>query len=151
MCKAIAWPDSAKVRALAVALGTLLAAVEARAPALPGVGAGRLGRAAALVAVHLGRVLKPIVQDARAEGISQRHLPPLGVNFNDRELLAQQPGHFFIQVGVFQEHLLPGEERAAVRLLPSSGHQGEGGRVWEIHCSLPYPFDSQHQLTTGVQ
>ena len=93
MCKAIAWPDSAKVRALDVALGTLLAAVrEARAPAPPRVGAGRLGRAAALVAVHLGRVLKPIVQDARAARISQRHLPPRGVNFNDRQLLAQQPG-----------------------------------------------------------
>lgn len=102
--------------------------------------AGSVGWAAALVAVHLCRVLKPIVRNARAGRISPRHLATGSELQRQRGLLVQQPRHFFIQVEVFQEHLLPGEERAAAWLLPSSGHQGEGGGVWENPLLLVLPF-----------
>lgn len=144
MCKAIAWPDSTEVLALDLALGTLLAMVRGEARAV--------GWAAALVAVHLGRVLKPIVQNARAACISQRHLQPLGVNFNDREgCWSNSQATFSSRSKSSRSTCFLGrkEQRPGFCLLLGTKVREEGSG--KIHCSLSYPFDCQHQLTTGVQ
>ena len=114
--------------------------------------AGRVRRAAALVAVHLGRVLKPMLQNARAERVFRWHLQPLGVNLNDREgFWPNSQATFSSRSESSRSTCFLGRkgQRSGFCLLLGTKVREEGSG--KIHCSLSYPFNCQHQLTTGVQ
>lgn len=112
--------------------------------------AGRVRRAAALVAVHLGRVLKPIVQNPHAARISRWHFRPLGVNLNDREgFWPNSQATFSSRSESSRSTWGRKGQRSGFCLLLGTKVKEEGSG--KIHCSLSYPFNCQHQLTTGVQ
>lgn len=109
-------------------------------------------RATALVAVHLGRVLKPMLQNARAERVFRWHLQPLGVNLNDREgFWPNSQATFSSRSESSRSTCFLGRkgQRSGFCLLLGTKVREEGSG--KIHCSLSYPFNCQHQLTTGVQ
>ena len=97
-----------------------------------------------------GRVLKPIVQNPHAARISRWHFRPLGVNLNDREgFWPNSQATISSRSESSRSTWGRKGQRSGFCLLLGTKVKEEGSG--KIHCSLSYPFNCQHQLTTGVQ